>query len=261
MSQPSPFHSPTVTGRSSALFCAFTTQTKCPFALCCTARCGTTTALGRMEPVRRTRTYWLGRSTPAGLFTVARNRKVPVVGLYDGSANVIAPVYGKRLPSTISTSTMNLPPSGSFNWPARTSLRMRSISFSEMLKLIHIGVSTETVVSCEFGRAEVGAVGHQRVARHAVDRRAYRRIGKVELRGLELRLRLLHGGLRLRDIVPSRRRGPSATAPAAARAAWCDRGSAWPPPSRPAAARAPPWTRRPAPGRASGPSGTSPGRS
>jgi hypothetical protein len=28
MSQPSPFHSPTVTGRSSALFWAFATQTK-----------------------------------------------------------------------------------------------------------------------------------------------------------------------------------------------------------------------------------------
>jgi hypothetical protein len=34
--------------------------------------------------------------------------------------------------------------------PARTSFLMRSISFSEMLKLIHIGVSTETVVSCAF---------------------------------------------------------------------------------------------------------------
>ena len=45
---------------------------------------------------------------------------------------------------------MNLPPSGSLSWPARTSLRMRSISFSETLKLIHIGVSTETVVSCAF---------------------------------------------------------------------------------------------------------------
>ena len=112
MNQPSPFHSPTMTGRSSALFLAFTTQTKWPFALCCTARCGTTIAFGRMAPVSRTRTYWLGRSTPAGLFTVARSRNVPVVGLYDGSANVIAPVYGKRLPSTISTSTMNLPPSG-----------------------------------------------------------------------------------------------------------------------------------------------------
>ena len=58
--QPSPFHSPTVTGRSSALFSLFTTQTKWPFALCCTARCGTTTAFGRIEPVRRTRTYWFG---------------------------------------------------------------------------------------------------------------------------------------------------------------------------------------------------------
>ena len=34
--------------------------------------------------------------------------------------------------------------------PLRTSLRTRSSSFSEMLKLIHIGESTDTVVSCEF---------------------------------------------------------------------------------------------------------------
>ena len=63
----SPFHSPTATGRSSAWFCALTTQTKWPFALCCTARCGTTTAFGRIAPFRRTRTYWFGRSTPGGI--------------------------------------------------------------------------------------------------------------------------------------------------------------------------------------------------
>ena len=57
MNQPSPFHSPTVTGRSSALFCAFTTQTKWPFAPCCTARCGTTIAFGRVAPMMRARTY------------------------------------------------------------------------------------------------------------------------------------------------------------------------------------------------------------
>jgi hypothetical protein len=84
------------------------------------------------------------------LFTVARSRNVPVVGLYEGSAKVMAPVYGKRLPSTISTSTMNLPPSGSRSWPARTSLRNALHLVFEMLKLIHIGVSTETVVSWEF---------------------------------------------------------------------------------------------------------------
>jgi hypothetical protein len=39
---------------------------------------------------------------------------------------------------------------GQLEQPARTSFLMRSISFSEMLKLIHIGVSTETVVSCAF---------------------------------------------------------------------------------------------------------------
>src|SRR5690242_8900860 len=82
ISQPSPFHSPTTTGRISAWFWALVIHTKCPFALCWTARCGTTIAFGRIAPVRRTRTYWLGRSTPAGLLTVARSRNVPVVGLY-----------------------------------------------------------------------------------------------------------------------------------------------------------------------------------
>ena len=49
---------------------------------------------------------------------------------------------------------------------------MRSISFSEMLKLIHIGVSTDTVVSCAFFGVDVGAVGDGGEAADAGDRRA-----------------------------------------------------------------------------------------
>ena len=54
------------------------------------------------------------------------------------------------MPSTISISTMKRPPSGSRSKPLRTSSRTRCNSFSETLKLIHIGDSTETVVNCEF---------------------------------------------------------------------------------------------------------------
>ncbi len=107
-------------------------------------------ALGRLAPRRIVRTYWLGRSTPFGLSTVARIRNVPVCELYDGSANVILPVYGNIEPSTSSISTMNWRSAGSFRSPFCTSPRMRSISFSETLKLIHIGVSTDTVVSWLF---------------------------------------------------------------------------------------------------------------
>ncbi len=150
MNQESPYQSPTTTGRSSALPSLFTIQTKCPFAPCCTARCGTRIAFGRIAPWSRVRTYWLGRSTPFGLSTDARIRNVPVCELYDGSANVILPLYGNSVPSTSSISTTNWRSSGSLSWPFCTWPRMRSISFSETLKLIHIGVSTETVVSWLF---------------------------------------------------------------------------------------------------------------
>ena len=106
--------------------------------------------LGRTAPISRVRTYWFGRSMPSGLSTDARIRNVPVCGLYDGSAKVIRPLFGKIDPSTSSISTMKALFSGSRISPAFASLRMRSISFSEMLKLIHIGVSTDTVVSCAF---------------------------------------------------------------------------------------------------------------
>ena len=117
MNQPSPYQSPTTTGRSSAWLSLLTTQTKWPFAPCWTARCGTTIAFGRIAPVSRARTYWFGRSTPLGLSTVARIRNVPVCELYDGSANVIRPVYGNSVPSTSSISTTKWPPSGSSQQP------------------------------------------------------------------------------------------------------------------------------------------------
>jgi hypothetical protein len=60
------------------------------------------------------------------------------------------PVYGNTEPSTISISTAKRPPSGSLSRPLRTSSRMRSIAFSDTLKLIHIGVRTDTVVNCAF---------------------------------------------------------------------------------------------------------------
>ncbi len=81
MNQLSPYQSPTTTGRSSAFWSLLTTQTKCPLAPCCTARCGTRIAFGRIAPDRRVRTYWLGRSTPFGLSTDARIRNVPVCEL------------------------------------------------------------------------------------------------------------------------------------------------------------------------------------
>ncbi len=93
------------------------------------------------------RTYWFGRSTPFGLSTEARIRNVPVCGLYEGSANVMRPVCGKVVPSPSSISTTKLEDGGIRRAPALTSRRRRSTSFSEMLKLTHIGVSTDTVVS------------------------------------------------------------------------------------------------------------------
>ena len=63
---------------------------------------------------------------------------------------MILPLYGNSVPSTSSISTTNWLFSGSRICPCCTWLRMRCISFSEMLKLIHIGVSTETVVSWLF---------------------------------------------------------------------------------------------------------------
>ena len=113
MNQLSPYQSPTTTGRSSAFPSLLTTQTKWPFAPCCTARCGTRIAFGRIAPCNRVRTYWFGRSTPFGLSTEARIRNVPVCELYDGSANVILPLYGNSVPSTSSISTTNWLPSGS----------------------------------------------------------------------------------------------------------------------------------------------------
>ena len=85
-----------------------------------------------------------------GLSTEARIRNVPVCELYDGSANVILPLYGNSEPSTSSISTVNWLPSGSRSVPFCACVRMRSISFSDRLKLIHIGVSTDTVVSWLF---------------------------------------------------------------------------------------------------------------
>ena len=150
MNHESPCQSPTRTGRSSALPALSMIQTKCPFALCCTARCGTDTAFGRTEPCRRVRTNWFGRSRPCGFSTLARSRNVPVCGLYDGSAKVMRPAAGKVEPSTRTISTANCRFGGSLSLPSRTSRWTRSYSFSEMLKLIHIGESTDTVVSWLF---------------------------------------------------------------------------------------------------------------
>ena len=66
-----------------------------------------------------------------------------------------------------------------------------------MLKLIHIGVSTETVVSWLFcGLTYVPSATAAKL-RDAVDRRRDRRVREVELRLLELGLALRDGGLRL----------------------------------------------------------------
>ena len=148
--QLSPCQSPTTSGRCSALPWLFSTQAKWPLAPCCTARCGTRIASGRTPPFRRARTYWLGRSTPLGLSTVARIRKVPVCALYDGSAKVILPVKGKTLPSGCTISTTRFMSAGSFSRPSRMSFWTRRYSFSDRLKLTHIGVSTDTVVSWLF---------------------------------------------------------------------------------------------------------------
>ncbi len=107
-------------------------------------------AFGRTPPLSRARTYWLGRSTPLGLLTVARIRKVPVCALYDGSAKVILPLKGKTLSSGCTSSTVMFMSGGSFRRPSRMSFWMRRNSFSDRLKFTHIGDSTDTVVSCAF---------------------------------------------------------------------------------------------------------------
>ncbi len=106
--------------------------------------------MGRLAPLMRTRTYWFGRSRPCGFGTEIRTRNVPVCGLNDGSVNVMRPVNGNSVPSTITISASNACACGSLSSPVCCSRRMRAISFSETLKFTHIGESTATVVSCEF---------------------------------------------------------------------------------------------------------------
>ena len=88
---------------------------------------------------------------PCGLSTVARIRKVPVCGLYDGSAKVILPGVREQLAVDQHDLDDVLVAFGAEHEPpVAHSLRMRCISFSDRLKLTHIGVSTETVVSWAF---------------------------------------------------------------------------------------------------------------
>ena len=82
-------------------------------------------AFGRTAPFSRARTYWFGRSTPPGFCTVARSRKVPVCGLYEGSAKVILPVNGNRLPSGWTISTVRSRSFGRRSRPALTSFITR----------------------------------------------------------------------------------------------------------------------------------------
>ena len=151
MSQPSPFQSPTTTGRSSAWLSLLTTQTKWPFALCCTARCGTTIAFGRIAPVQAHADVLVraqhARRIVDGRAQQERARRRVVRRVRERDR---ARCTGRDCRRPSRPRRRSWPPSGSLSCPLRTSLRMRSISFSETLKLIHIGVSTETVVSCAF---------------------------------------------------------------------------------------------------------------
>ncbi len=227
MNQPSPYQSPTATGRSSALPSLLTTQTKWPFAPCCTARCGTRIAFGRIAPCSRVRTYWFGRSTPFGLSTEARIRKVPVCELYDGSAKVILPLYGNSVPSTSSISTVELvvrraAGAGPFCTCAADALHL-VLGEAEVdpHRRQHRHRRQLAVL-----RVDVGAVGDGGEAADAVDRRGDRRVGEVELGRVELRLRLRDRGggllvLALRVVQVLLRQRVLLR-----RAAWCARG--WP---------------------------------
>src|SRR5574338_379697 len=95
--------------------------------------------LGRVAPLTSTLTNCPGRREPLGLLTTERTRKVPVSLLKEGSAKLIRPLLGNIDPSASTTSTENSLLGGNLSRPAARSLRYFSSSFSEMLKLTHMG--------------------------------------------------------------------------------------------------------------------------
>ena len=232
MNQLSPYQSPTTTGRSSALPSLLTTQTKWPFAPCCTARCGTRIAFGRIAPMQP-RAHVLVRTQHA-LRIVDRRADQERSGL-----RVVRRV-GERDPALVREERA----------VDQLDLDDELVALGQPeLPLLHLVADALHLVLGDAEvdphrrqhrdrrelavlRIDVGAVGDRGEAADAVDRRGDRRVREVELRRLELRLRLRDRGrgllvlaLRVVEVLLRQR-------VLLRRAAWCARGS----PSRPRSA-------------------------
>src|SRR6267378_3293853 len=85
------------TFRATTLLLSPTTYTNAPFRPCCTARCGTRMALGRLRPSSRTRTNCPGSRTCCGFLSCARSCCVPVAGCSAKSAKFSAPGAARDL--------------------------------------------------------------------------------------------------------------------------------------------------------------------